>query len=89
MTTETGRALLERVKKNALDGTTTYLLDDEVTAIEREAIGPYEVALLRYGRHENSCPEVDRDPPWDDCECGWATVPIFDESSSSEHGSAA
>ena len=28
--------------------------------------------LLRYGRHEEGCPDFDNDPPWHSCECGFA-----------------
>lgn len=40
--------------------------------LEREGIGSIEKSLLRYGRHEEGCPEEHNDPPWPSCECGWA-----------------
>jgi hypothetical protein len=31
-------------------------------------------ALLRYGRHEETCPDYDNDPPWQSCDCGWVEI---------------
>jgi hypothetical protein len=48
-----------------IHGITDEEADAFIAAMQSEA-------LLRYGRHEEGCPEEHNDPPWHSCECGWA-----------------
>lgn len=41
---------------------------------ERLPAAPAEAGLLRYGRHEETCPELHNDPPWDSCDCGFTAA---------------
>ena len=44
-----------------------------LAAARRESLD-VDAALLRYGRHEEGCPDYFTEPPWQSCHCGWTDV---------------
>lgn len=41
------------------------------TLVNQSAARRAIAAFMRYGRHEEDCPDRDNDPPWDSCNCGF------------------